>query len=122
MSANMEKAIAAVLAAGFEGAGATPTEHVKFPVSTGHGLGFRGATLGGRLRFAKGDRRVTVGKRTTCFYRVFANGPAGFVNVPTKDLAAVKREAEAVHTETAEEFAAKARAAYEAALKEMPDA
>jgi len=91
MTANTDKAIEALLLAGFEPAGMTPVERVKFCVSTGHGMGFKGATFGGRLRFAKGERRCTVGKRTVCFYRIYVNGPADFENVKTSDTAAITR-------------------------------
>jgi|GEM_PF-3349033 len=45
--------------------------------------------MGGRLRLRKGNRFVTVGARTTCFYQRAAGGPDGFQRIKTKDIAAV---------------------------------
>ena len=92
--AAQQDAIEVVLSAGFQAAGTTPTERVKFPVSTGHGLGFKGATFGGRPRFSKGDRRVTVGKITTNFYEIGVTGqPTNFICLRTRDLDAIREQA-----------------------------
>ena len=96
---NQEKAVAALITAGFEPAGMTPTERVVFLVNDGGpGPGKRGATLGGRARFVKPGTtlRATVGKITTCFYDVVNGNTVYRANLPTKE------------TEKVAEFAAKA--------------
>jgi hypothetical protein len=46
-------------------------------------------TMGGRPRLRKGNRFVTVGARTTCFYQRTAGSPDGFQRIKTTDIAAV---------------------------------
>ena len=53
------------------------------------GIGGEVRTFGGRIRLAKGERRVTVGPRTTCFYRMDGRQAVEFDNVPTKDEDAI---------------------------------
>lgn len=77
-----------LLSAGFIPIGTTKTEHVristrKCPVFGG--IGGKKATFGGRQRYQHGDQRVTVGKRTVCFYRVESGKPTNFKNYDTKD-------------------------------------
>ena len=42
-----------------------------------------------RPKFMKDDKRVTVGKRTTCFYRIENRQAVDFVNFDTKDYDAI---------------------------------
>lgn len=93
---QQEQAVTAVVTLltehGWRAAGATRVETVRMPTQQSPvfgGMGGEVATFGGRLRFERDDRRVTVGKRTTCFYRMGADGACGFRNVPTKDIATV---------------------------------
>jgi hypothetical protein len=63
-----------LLASGFAEAGTTRVDNVRIPTTRspvfGHGatMGGERATFGGRLRFARGKQRVTVGRYTTSFY------------------------------------------------------
>jgi len=88
MMNNTEKAVAMLVSAGFEPAGVTPEERVKFMVNSGRGYpGFKGATLGGRARFIKpgSTLRATVGKVTTCFYEVVNGNTHYLANIRTRE-------------------------------------
>ena len=79
---------------GWVGDGETASQSVRIPTTKSPLLGAGGGeptTFGGRLRFKKGTRRATVGKRTTCFYWMGEKGPTDFTNVPTKDLEQARR-------------------------------
>lgn len=68
--------------------GNTPSETVRIPTMRAPvfgGIGGELRTFGGRIRLAKGDRRVTVGPRTTCFYRMDGKHAVEFDNVKTRD-------------------------------------
>jgi hypothetical protein len=83
-----------LLAAGWREAGATRTEHVRIPTSKVPVYGNTGGerrTLGGRPRFdlPDTDRRVTVGPKTTSFYRVDGRLSTDFKNFDTKNVDAI---------------------------------
>lgn len=69
--------------AGWVDDGATQSEIVRMPVDCFGGR--HDVQVGGRmrLRLPDSDRRVTVGPRTTCFYRVVGGSPREFVNLRT---------------------------------------
>jgi hypothetical protein len=74
---------------GWEPAGKTSTETVH----TDNGGAY---SLGGRNRFKLpgSPRLCTIGKRTTCFYKLDGNlAPIDMMNVATKDLGEVRRVA-----------------------------
>lgn len=92
----MEEIIAILIENGFEPYGATELAHIRIPTMRAPvfgGIGGELRTLGGRQRFKKGERRCTVGKRTTCFYRVKGRETSDFVNIPTKNVDAIMIEA-----------------------------
>lgn len=93
-------ATTALLDHGWTEAGLTRSEVVRIPTSQSPVFGGIGGELrafGGRARFAKGERRCTVGPRLTCFYRLSAEGPTDFLRIPTTDLEAIQREAAREH-------------------------
>ena len=95
MPPNGEHVIAELLAHGWRRAGSTRAEVVRVPTMrcpVFGGIGGERRAFGGRPRFAKGDQRCTVGKRTTCFYTMSSEGPTGFLDIPTKDLDAIRRQ------------------------------
>ena len=102
----MEEVIKFLLENGWEEDGTTRLQSFRT-----HSLAFGGGpvvTLGGRIRLKKGDNKVTVGKRTTCFFRkpdnpetvpgqgrmagrtmyTFRDWP--MTNIPTKDIETIK--------------------------------
>jgi len=62
---------------------------MRAPVSNHGKSGGELRTFGGRTRLAKDDRRVTVGARTTCFYRLKGKEPVDFDRVSTKDIESI---------------------------------
>ncbi len=69
----MASVIDLILASGYAHGGETATEQVLIPTTNSPRFGKSGgelATFGGRTRFIKGEDRVTVGRLTTCFYKV----------------------------------------------------
>ncbi len=63
----MEEVIKLLLENGWEEDGTTMAQSFRT-----HSFAFGGgpiARVGGRIRLKKGDNKVTVGKRTTCFFR-----------------------------------------------------
>jgi hypothetical protein len=90
---KQQQAIEILLANGWEAAGHTQSDTVRVPTSRSPVYGGAGGelrTFGGRPRFTKGDRRATVGVRTTCFYEYKDKQNGNFQNVPTKDLDKIK--------------------------------
>lgn len=91
--------IAMLLAIGWEADGATREETVRVPTTRCPLYGKSGgelATFGGRtrLRLPDTDRRVTVGSRTTCFYRVADGKTSEYVNFKTMhESATIRAEA-----------------------------
>lgn len=86
---RVQTVIELLLENGWEPDGETRSETVRVPTAACPAFGKSGGelrTFGGRMRFAKGDRRVTVGKVTCCFYIYGPDGPTGFQNVPTRVL------------------------------------
>jgi hypothetical protein len=89
----MEKVIEILEAAGWVADGRTQSDTVRVSTQAAPvygGVGGEIRAFGGRLRFAKGEQRCTVGKRTTCFYHVVNKIPADFINVKTKEIDKVK--------------------------------
>jgi len=89
--------IALLIAHGWQEDGTTREETVRIPTMRSPvfgGVGGELRTFGGRQRLRKGDRRVTVGPRTVCFYRCGPNGPCDFDRVPTKDVRLVCKRAQ----------------------------
>lgn len=71
--ADLEAVIAILIQSGWESHGQTETQ--VYRVGTAdcpvyRGIGGQVKNSGGRMRFRKGNRRCTVGARTTCFYRL----------------------------------------------------
>ena len=99
----LEDAVFVLLAAGWQVAGKTSEEMVRFPTKDtpvgNHGAsGGKLVTFGGRRRFVlpKTPRVCTVGKRTVCFYVLDDNRkPVNFTALSTKDLDAVRTTAAA---------------------------
>ena len=82
---TLDEFIALIEHLGFTGAGSTDgTPSGKF------GLNGRGGvscpSWQTRRRWARGDQRITVGKRTICVYRMGAKGPEQFQNIGTKEV------------------------------------
>lgn len=93
-----EDAIAMLLSLGWVRAGSTPAETVRVPTAASPVYGRSGGelrTFGGRARLVLPgtDRRVTVGARTTCFYRMGDKGPTGYENLPTRELHKIRERA-----------------------------
>lgn len=93
---TVQEVIGILTAAGWTEDGRTRTETVRIPTTKNPVYG-RGAysggevrTFGGRLRFAKGDRRVTVGKVTTNFYEVRDGEATNFTHLLTKDVEKIR--------------------------------
>lgn len=73
MADRIQEVIEMLEAHGFVADGFTDTQHVRIPTTRAPvfgGIGGELATFGGRKRFARNNLKVTVGKRTTYFYRV----------------------------------------------------
>lgn len=90
---SMEIVISALLENGWAEDGKTVEEMIRIPTARSPVYGKCGgelATFGGRLRFAKNDRKCTVGKRTTYFYDKInpENGKA----FNTKDIDGITKE------------------------------
>jgi hypothetical protein len=83
--------ITVLTAAGWQPAGCTQEEiiHSRNSGKPKFDEADRPITMGGRPRLRKGNRFVTVGARTTCFYQRTAGAPDGFRRIKTKDIAAV---------------------------------
>lgn len=63
----------------------------QFRISTANapvygGIGGKLVTTGGRLRLKRGNYRVTIGKKSTCFYARKDHPDGRMVTIPTKDL------------------------------------
>lgn len=89
---RVQEIVAMLESRGWSVNGHTPSETVRIPTTRAPvfgGLGGEVRTFGGRIRLAKNDRRVTVGPRTTCFYRMDGKNACEFDNVPTKDSDAI---------------------------------
>jgi len=85
---SVDRLVKLLLMMGFIEDGQTKIEHVRIATQKNPvfgGIGGERATFGGRKRFVRGDQRVTVGKRTTCFYRIENGKPTEFHNYETKD-------------------------------------
>jgi len=85
---SVDRLVKLFLMMGFTEDGQTKIEHVRIPtqnVPIFGGIGGERATFGGRKRYIRGDQRVTVGKRTTCFYRIENGKLTGFHNYETND-------------------------------------
>lgn len=70
---HTEDVLTMLSAHGFAPDGFTDTQTVRIPTVRAPvfgGIGGELATFGGRKRFKRDDLKVTVGKRTTYFYRV----------------------------------------------------
>ena len=107
MNIAMKEVVALLLEDGWTENGVT--QQTSFRLSSFAYGGGPVVNLGGRLRLQKGDWKVTVGKRTTCFYRKPENPEtipgAGRLagtrvytfrdweqtNIPTKDIEGIKR-------------------------------
>lgn len=91
--------IEVLLGTGWTAEGRTPMKSVRVPTRRVPLYGKSGGevrTSGGRARFSKGgSRRVTVGKRTTCFYQMVGGKAEGFTIVESKDIARIRELAEA---------------------------
>lgn len=88
------EAVELIEGAGFDSAGHTECETVRVPTRRAPVFGGCGGEVrifGGRLRFALGDRRVTVGPRTVNFYTMGSNGPTDFVQFKTRDVEGISR-------------------------------
>lgn len=84
----VDEVVAMLKGRGWRVNGHTPSETVRIPTMRAPvfgGIGGEVRTFGGRIRLEKGDRRVTVGPRTTCFYRMDGRNAVEFDNVKTKD-------------------------------------
>ena len=93
MSSSMELVISTLLENGWVENGRTVSEQVRIPTSRSPIFGKCGgelATFGGRLRFVKGNRKCTVGKRTTYFYD--SDNPEGGKPFNTKDFDEITSE------------------------------
>ncbi len=93
MSNSMELVISALLENGWAENGRTISEQVRIPTSRSPVFGKSGgelATFGGRLRFAKENRKCTVGKRTTYFYD--SDNPEAGKPFSTNDLDGITSE------------------------------
>jgi len=92
--AAVKAAIELLLSMGWQMDGQTRTETVRIPTSRSPlfgGIGGEIRTFGGRTRLSRGDRRrVTVGKRTTCFYVLVEKEARDFVSVDTKDIERIR--------------------------------
>ena len=95
---SMAQVIDLLLASGFVEAGTTRVDNVRIPTTRspvfGHGatMGGEKATFGGRLRFARGKQRVTVGQYTTSFYTTLDDtSRQPFKNFITLDVQAIGR-------------------------------
>lgn len=88
---------------GFEADGSTKTEPVKFITKDSYPLAGAPAIFGGRLRLrdSKSNWKVTIGKRTTCFYRVEKHRSGNFKNFPTKNIDEVSLFLQTLETESA---------------------
>lgn len=83
-------------ASGFVADGFTDSQTVRIPTVRSPvfgGIGGELATFGGRRRFKRDSLKVTVGKRTTYFYRVMGKqlDPDFGKRFDTKDLEAIRR-------------------------------
>lgn len=83
-----ERVINELTAYGWQPDGTTPTETVRVPTVEAPifgGIGGKVVTTGGRQRFARPgtNYRVTVGKRTTFFYRVVKGGTEAIAHLRT---------------------------------------
>jgi len=74
-----------LLAHGYEEDGKTREDTFKLVTQKSYPLPGAIVTMGGRLRFKNGDKRVTVGKRVVCFYEIVDGQPANFNNIRTAD-------------------------------------
>lgn len=82
--------------AGWVADGTTAAETVRVPTTDSPvfgGIGGELRTFGGRERFAKGERRVTVGKRTVFFYTPIKGGLVDGKQFGTSDLNGIQKEA-----------------------------
>jgi len=91
----MEAVVTLLTEAGFEADGTTRRESVRVATRASPVYGCSGgevATFGGRARYAKrgGDLRATVGKRTTCIYRVADAVVVSSKTLDTKDIEGVR--------------------------------
>lgn len=83
---------------GWTADGRTASKSVRIPTRKSPLYGKSGGelrTTGGRVRYAKGGRRVTVGPRSTCFYEIVENQRLNFIWVETKNMIRIKDLAEA---------------------------
>lgn len=87
---SMDRAIEILVENGFVPDGRTQSETFKIITSRSYPLAGALVTLGGRLRFSHSTHnlKVTVGKRTVCFYDVENKIAANFKNFSTKRLTA----------------------------------
>lgn len=80
-----------LVTAGWERAG---VRHIAGDVARIPGNRFVAARWSSRDRWRKGNRRVTVGGRTTCFYEVENRQACRFVNYASKDIDGIRAEIE----------------------------
>jgi hypothetical protein len=71
---------------GFQDTGETTTRVDRTITTKSFPLPGKISFSGGRLRLARGDQRVTIGKRTACFYRVVNSQVAEPKNQAVKEL------------------------------------
>lgn len=94
----MDEVLKVLEANGWTADGRTASKSVRIPTRKSPLYGKSGGearTLGGRVRYAKGARRVTVGPRSTCFYQIAEKERLNFIWVETKNLIRIKDLAEA---------------------------
>lgn len=89
---------------GFEENGSTKTGHVKIITKDSYPFAGALATFGGRLRLksTKSNWKVTIGKRTTCFYQVENQQGFNFTNFPTKNVEKISQFLQALENALAE--------------------
>lgn len=94
------------LTSGFEEDGSTKMEHVKFITKDSYPFAGALATFGGRLRLksTKSNWKVTIGKRTTCFYQVENRQGFNFNNFPTKNVDLVSQFLQTLESESVDTF------------------
>ena len=82
---DLKPVINHLLAHGYIEDGRTQEDTFKIITQASYPLPGRIVTMGGRLRFKNGDKRVTVGKRIVCFYEMVDGQPANFTNYRTRE-------------------------------------
>lgn len=89
----MQIVIDMLLANGWKPDGQTQQDLVRIPTTRSPvfgGIGGELKTFGGRKRFARGNKRVTVGQRVVCFYTFQDRKCFDFERVSTKDVSRIE--------------------------------